>query len=161
MNMDAVIGCDSVDAGSGPGNDWLRLRTAGGAVRTIPWSAIKLAGMGGNHEGQLTIEGMTEKVTPFFATHDSLWIVYADGGMAQVMLEKSGPKRDAILAAFAEHLGIGWHGDQLAMFELTKALMAGPVASAAGISRIVIFMIAGMLFVILAAVVVIVLGRSH
>jgi hypothetical protein len=39
--------------------------------------------------------------------------------------------------------------------------MAGPVASAAGISKIVIFMIAGVLFLILAAVVVLVLGRSH
>ena len=157
MNMDAVIGCDAVDAGA----EWLRLRTAGGAVRTIPWSAVKLAGMGGNHEGHLTIGGITEKVTPLFTTHDSLWIVYADGGMAQVMIEKVSPKRDAILAAFAQHLGIGWHGDQLPMTELTEALMAAPVAAMAGTSRMVIFMIAGALFVILSAIVILVLGRSH
>src|SRR5438132_2476468 len=48
MFMDAVIGCDAVDAEVG----WLRLRTATGAMRTIPWSAVKIAGMGGNHEGR-------------------------------------------------------------------------------------------------------------
>ena len=157
MNMDAVIGCDAVDAGA----EWLRLRTAGGAVRTIPWSAIKLAGMGGNHEGNMEIQGVTEKVTPYFATHDSLWIVYADGGIAQVMIEKSNPKRDAILAAFAEQLRIGWRGDELTSNELTEALFQMPVSSGMRIPKKLIFMVAAMLFVTLAAVVVLVLGRSH
>jgi hypothetical protein len=157
MNMDAVIGCDSVDAGA----EWLRLRTAGGAMRTIPWSAIKIAGLGGNHEGNVEIQGVTEKVTPFFATHDSLWIVYAEGGLAQVMLDKASPKRDAILTTFAERLRIGWRGDELTSSELTDALFQMPVSSPTRIPKILIFMIAGMLFVVLVTVVVLVLGRSH
>jgi len=157
MNMDAVIGCDSVDAGA----EWLRLRTAGGAVRTIPWSAIKIAGMGGNHEGNVEIQGVTEKVTPFFATHESLWIVYAEGGVAQVMLDKESPERDEILAAFAQKLGIGWRGDELTSSELTNALFEMPVRSARGFPRMLILMIAGMLAVIMVAIAVLVLGRSH
>ena len=157
MNMDAVIGCDSVDAGA----EWLCLRTAGGAVRTIPWSAIKLAGMGGNHEGQLSIQGITEKVTPFFATHDSVWIVYADGGIAQVMIEKSSPKRDAILAAFAQYLGIGWHGDHLAMDELTDALMSAPVAAGSGAMKRVLIMIAATLVITMIAFVVLIISSRH
>jgi hypothetical protein len=158
MNMDAVIGCDSVDAGA----DWLRLHTAGGAVRTIPWSAIKLAGMGGNHDGQLTIGGITERVTPFYATHDSLWIVSADGGIAQVMLEKSSPKREAILAAFAQHLGIGWHGDVLDMRELTQALMSVPMGAASGAIRRVVMMVAvTMILIVLAVAALVINSRSH
>ena len=157
MNMDAAIGCDSVDAGA----EWLRLRTAGGAVRTIPWSGIKIAGMGGNHEGHVEIQGVTEKVTPFFATHDSLWIVYAEGGFAQTMMEKSSPKRDAILATFTERLGIGWRGEEFTTNELTDALFHIPLAAPTRIPRMLIFTIAGMLFVVLSAVVVLVLGRSH
>jgi hypothetical protein len=157
MNMDAVIGCDSVDAGA----EWLRLRTASGAMRTIPWSAIKIAGLGGNHQGTVEIQGVTEKVTPFFVTHDSLWIVYAEGGIAQVMIEKSSPRRDAILATFAERLRIGWRGDELTSSELTDALFQMPVSSPTRIPKLLIFMIAGMLFVVLATIVVVVLGRSH
>lgn len=157
MNMDAVIGCDSIDAGP----EWLRLRTAAGAVRTVPWSAIKIAGMGGNHDGNVQIEGVTEKVTPFFATHDSLWIVYAEGGFAQAVIEKSSPKRDEILAAFKQRLGIGWRGDELTSKELTDALFQMPLAAPTRIPRMLIYMIGLMLFVVLAAVVVLVLGRSH
>jgi len=87
MNSDAVIGCDAVDAGA----EWLRLKTASGATRSIPWNAIKFAGMGENMHAHITIKGLTEKVAPFLATHDSLWIVYADGGFALVMLEKTAP----------------------------------------------------------------------
>jgi hypothetical protein len=157
MNMDAVIGCDSVEAGA----EWLRLRTAGGAVRTIPWSAIKLAGMGGNHDGQLSIQGITEKVTPFFATHDSVWIVYADGGIAQVMIEKSSPKRDAILAAFGQFLGIGWHGDHLPMNELTDALMSAPVAAGSGAIKRVVIMIAATIAITVIAFVALILNSRH
>jgi len=157
MNMDAVVGCDSVDAGA----EWLRLRTVAGPVRTIPWSAIKIAGMGGNHEGNMEIQGVTEKVTPFFATHDSLWIVYAEGGIAQVMLEKASPKRDEILATFADQLRIGWRGDELTSSELTDALFQMPVASPARIRKMFIFMAAGLLLVVLAAVVALVLVRAH
>lgn len=157
MNMDAVIGCDAVDAGT----EWLRLRTAGGAVRTLPWGAVKIAGLGGNHEGHVEIQGVTERVAPFFATHESLWIVYAEGGFAQAMIEKEGPAREAILATFAQRLGIGWRGEELTTSELTDALFAMPVAAPLKVPRVLIFMIAGMLFVLLSAVVVLVLGRSH
>jgi hypothetical protein len=119
MNSDAVIGCDAVDGSA----EWLRLKTATGTTRTIPWSAIKLAGMGHGLEGHITIQGVTQKVAPFLATHDSLWVVYAEGGFAQIMIEKTSPKRDAILAAFAQHLGDRWCGDELKESDLTGAMM--------------------------------------
>jgi len=122
MNSDAVIGCDAVDAGT----EWLRLTTATGAVRTIPWSAIRVAGMGAGLEEHVTIQGVTEKVAPFRATHDSLWIIYTDGAMAQVMLEKTSSKRDSIRAAFAEHLGDRWHGDDLTADQLMGPMMIPP-----------------------------------
>jgi hypothetical protein len=150
MHMDAVIGCDAVDAGA----EWLRLKTAAGAVRTIPWSTIKIAGMGGNHDGNMEIQGVTEKATPFFGTHDSLWIVCTDGGIAQVMIEKASPKREAILDAFAKYLGIGWRGDELTTSELTNALFQMPVSASKGLPKIVSVMMAVMAFLILAAIVV-------
>ncbi|MGA3206116.1 MAG: hypothetical protein ABSF12_26780 [Bryobacteraceae bacterium] len=122
MNTDAVIGCDAVDAGA----DWLRLRTAAGAVRTIPWSAVKLAGMGAGLEANITIRGVTEKVAGLHATHDSLWIVYAEGGFAQAMIEKASPKREAILETFARQLDTRWKGDQLTFSELTNAMFQMP-----------------------------------
>ena len=149
MHMDAVIGCDAVDAGA----EWLRLKTAAGAVRTIPWSTIKLAGMGGNHDGNMEIQGVTEKATPYFATHDSLWIVCTDGGIAQVMIEKASPKREAILAMFAKQLGIGWRGDELTTSELTNALFQMPVSVSKGLPKIVTVMMAVMALLILAAIV--------
>jgi hypothetical protein len=148
MNTDAVIGCDAVDAGP----QWLRLTTASGVVRTLPWSAIKIAGMGGNHEGQMEIQHVTEKVTPFFATHDSLWIVYAEGGFAQAMLEKSSPKRDAILATFAQQLGIAWRGDEFTSRELTEALFQMPVSMSKGIPKVVTIMMAVMAALIIFAI---------
>jgi hypothetical protein len=148
MNTDAVIGCDAVDAG----DQWLRLRTGSGVVRTVPWSAIKIAGMGGNHEGNMQIQGVTEKVTPFFPTHDSLWIIFAQGGFAQVMLEKSSPQRDAILAAFAKNLGIGWRGDELTTSELTGALFQMPISAGRGLPKIVTIMMIVMAALILVAI---------
>jgi hypothetical protein len=123
MKTDAVIGCDAVDAGA----EWLRLKTATGATRTIPWSAIKLGGMGHKLEGHVTIQGVTEKVAPLLATHDPLWIVYAEGGFAQVMIEKISPKRDALLAAFAQHLGDRWQGDELEGSDLMGAMIPAKV----------------------------------
>lgn len=114
MSWDAVIGCASVDAGP----SWLRLHTAEGALRTIPWAAIKVAGMGGNHGDQYTIEGVTEITKPYYNTSDSLWIVYADGGFAQAMLENADPRREAILAVFAQQLDTRWRGDQLTLYEM-------------------------------------------
>lgn len=157
MNMDAVIGCDAVDAGA----EWLRLRTASGAVRTVPWSAIKIAGTGGNHEANMQIQGVTEKVTPLFPTHDSLWIVHVDGGLAQVMLEKVSPKRDAILATFAKQLGIGWRGDELTTSELTNALFQMPISARKGLPKMVTIMMAVMAALILAAIVAGYLASRH
>ncbi|HVO96637.1 MAG TPA: hypothetical protein VMT15_01155 [Bryobacteraceae bacterium] len=124
MNVDAVVGCSSVFAEPG----WLKLRTATGAVRTIPWDTVKLAGMGGNHEGHMKLERVTEKVTPFFASHDSLWIIIEDRSLAQVMIEKTGPKRDEVLAAFARYLGERWRGDSLTMKDLTEEMFKLPAA---------------------------------
>ncbi|MGA3189875.1 MAG: hypothetical protein ABSF22_22440 [Bryobacteraceae bacterium] len=122
MNSDAVIGCDAVDAGK----EWLRLTTVSGAVRTIPWSAVRLAGMGERVEGQVTMQGVTDRVAPYRATHDSLWIVYGDGDFAQVMLEKASPKRGAIVSTFAQQLNTRWRGDDLSASELTGAMLIPP-----------------------------------
>jgi hypothetical protein len=136
MNSDAVIGCDAVDAGT----EWLRLKTASGALRTIPWSAVKVAGMGASLEGHVTIQGVTEKVAPYRATHDSLWIIYTDGAMAQVMLEKTSPERETIRDAFAQHLGDRWHDDDLTADELMGPMMIPPRVQ---MPRTVIMLMAG------------------
>ena len=149
MNTDAVLGCDAIDAGTA----WLRLTTAGGASRTIPWTAIKIAGMGGNHEGHMTIQDVTEKVTPYFPTHDSLWIVYADGGFAQAMIEKTGAKRDAILATFEQQLGERWRGDLFTTDDLTEAMFQMPLSASKGLPKIVMIMMAAMAALILGAIV--------
>jgi hypothetical protein len=157
MHMDAVIGCDAVDTSGG----WLRLHTAGGAVRTIPWTSIKIAGMGGNHADEITIEGVTETVTPFFATHDSLWIAYAAGDFAQVMIEKSSPKRDAILATFAQQLETRWKGDQLGQQELMEGLFKIPLSAAKEIPKLTLVMIAlAVLMALIAVVVPLILRHS-
>jgi hypothetical protein len=149
MNTDAVIGCDAIDAGDA----WLRLRTASGAVRTIPWAAVKIAGMGGNHQGNIQIQGVTEKVTPYFATHDSLWIVYAEGGFAQAMIEKAGDKRDTILAAFARQLGDRWLGDRFTAGNLTAAMFQMPLAAAKGMPKMITIMIVMVAAMILLTIV--------
>ncbi len=122
MTADAVIGSEGVDARP----ETLHLETAGGATRNIPWSAIKFAGMGERLEDQVEIRGLAETVAPFRATHDSLWIIYSPAGFVRAMIEKTGPRRDAILAAFADHLGNRWRDDRLTEPELTGALMIPP-----------------------------------
>jgi hypothetical protein len=156
MNMDAVIGCDAVDAEEG----WLRLRPPN-AVRTIPWTAVKIAGMGGNHEGHVTIQGITERATPYFATHDSLWIVYGEGGIAQVMIEKEHLKREAILAAFEHQLADRWHGDRLDRNELLQAMFHMPIAAASGLPRVLTMILIGMAFIIMLAMAVAYFSRHQ
>jgi hypothetical protein len=121
MNTDAVIGCDAIDAGP----QWLRLTTAGGAVRMVPWDGVKLAGM---VEAHIKIHGLTERVAPLLRTHDSLWVAYPEGGLAQVMIEKENPKRTAILEMFAAQLGDRWKGDQLSDQDVIGVLMPTQVA---------------------------------
>jgi hypothetical protein len=146
MNMDAVVGCDAVDAGAA----WLRLTTMAGPVRTIPWSSVKIAGMGGNHEGHVTIQGVTEKVSPYFATHDSLWLVTADGDLAQVMLEKSNPKREEIISAFSRNVPLAWRGNELTSGELTDQLFQIPMKSTFKMRKsMLVIMIVGLLLVLL------------
>jgi len=119
MRADAVIGCDAVNVGT----EWLRLTTTSGAVRSIPWSAIRLAGMAGGPEVQITIQGVTEAVAPYLATHDPLWIFYSEGGLVQIMLEKQSPKREPILAAIAKQLGDRWRGNNLQSSDLRGAML--------------------------------------
>lgn len=122
MTTDAVIGCASVD----PSPQELRLKTMDGATRAIPWSAISVAGMGNRLTGHVTILGITDKTAPFAATHDPLWIVYAHGGLAQIMLEKSDPQRDAIVEAIAAKLDNRWAGDGLQESDVMGALLIPP-----------------------------------
>ncbi len=97
-----VVGCDAVDAGP----DWVRLRVAGGAMRTIAWNSITAAAapVDGEH---VTFEGTLGPITQLRATHDPLWIEYADG-VAWVMLERDNTKREAILGTFRAQLGARW-----------------------------------------------------
>lgn len=122
MTTDAVIGCASVD----PSPQELRLKTVDGATRVIPWSAIRVAGMGNRLIGHVTISGITDQTAPFAATHDPVWIVYAHGGLAQIMLEKSGSNRDAILEAIEGQLGERWSGDDLQESDVTGATLIPP-----------------------------------
>jgi hypothetical protein len=120
--MDAVIGCASVD----PSPQELRLKTVDGATRIIPWRSIRVAGMGNRLIGHVNILGITDKTAPFEATHDPVWIVYAHGGLAQIMLEKSGSNRDAILGAITGQLDDRWSGDDLQESDVTGALLIPP-----------------------------------
>jgi hypothetical protein len=155
MKWDAVIGCTSVDAGT----SWLRLHSANGLQRTIPWTAITIAGLGGNHGDQYTCEGVTETTKPFFPTHDSLWIVYADGGFVQAMIERTDAKRDAILAMFAQQLGPRWRGDQLTLTELMDVKSSS--AGKRPFPKALLIMIAFMLLSMLIPLVLIVLARHQ
>jgi len=156
MHMDAVIGCGAVDAGDA----WLRLKTVDGAVRTIPWSAVKVAGMGVRAGEKIDIQGVTEKVEGLAGTHDSVMIVYSEGDFAQVMLEKSGPKRDAILASFAQQLGTRWRGDGFTTNELTDALMEMPgKTKRGGLRAVMLLIVVGMFLLTLLAVIVSFVGR--
>jgi hypothetical protein len=155
MSKDAVIGCDAVDAGA----DWLRLHTSGGALRTIPWSTIRVAGLGGDHEGSVTIGGITEIVKPYFRTHDSLWIDYGKG-FAQVMIERSGPERTQLIETFQQQLGDRWRGDQLASSELIGALMKSTFKPS-GLPKMMILMVLVMFGIVLLAIVVAMLGKHQ
>jgi hypothetical protein len=119
MHTDAVIGCDSVETGA----EAVRLKTATGEDRAIRWDTIKFAGTGHRLEAHVAIKAIAEKVAPLLATHDSLWVVYGDDGFARLMLEKTNPKRGAILDAFEAHLGDRWRGDALTESDLTGALL--------------------------------------
>lgn len=122
MNSDAVIGCDSVEAGK----DDLRLKTSTGAPRVIPWNKVKIAGMGDALERQVPLQGVAPIVTPYFASHDSVIIVYGDGDFAQVMIEKSSPKRRWVLSTLAEHLGDRWEAGDLQASEMIGAMLIPP-----------------------------------
>jgi hypothetical protein len=150
MSMDAVIGCDAVVVDP----QWLRLKTATGALRTIPWTTVRIAGMGGNHDGHMKIQGVTEKVTPLFATHDSLWIVSGDGSLAQAMLEKTHANRESILAMFAQQLGDRWHGDQLSVNQLSEEMMRMPALAPIRLPKTLIVMMIVMGASVLLAIVV-------
>jgi hypothetical protein len=135
------------------------LTTASGPVRTIPWSAVNVAGMSGKNELDLQIEGVTEQLTAYAATHDPLWILYGDG-FAQIMIEKDSPKRDAILSAFAQQLGPRWEADRLDPQALMRMLFR-TASRPARTSRRLIFMFAIIGFVVLSVVVMLVIGRSR
>lgn len=122
MTSDAVIGCEAVDAGA----EVVRLTTAAGAMRAIRWRAIRIAGIGPGPESEVKVQGVTEKVAPFLASHDPLWIAYGKDDFAEVMIEKDSPSRAAILAAFKQHLGERWRGDELTASELSGQMMIPP-----------------------------------
>src|SRR5579871_4121993 len=98
VKVSIVAGCDAVDAGQ----DWVRLRVPGGALRTIPWSGIRMAALPPNNS-HMTFEGDLAEITSLAATHDALWIECPDG-VDVALLEKTHPRRDSIVRAFQERL---------------------------------------------------------
>jgi hypothetical protein len=69
----------------------------------------------------LNIEGVTDQVRPFLATHESVWILYGSN-LAQVMLEKSSPACSQIVRIFAQQLGPRWRAGELSAQDISKAL---------------------------------------
>ncbi len=153
MSMDAVIGCDAVDAG----NDWLRLHTVAGPVRTIPWESVKAAGTP-NGSIRIDLQGVTDKVAPYIQTHDALWITHADG-VAQIMLEKASPKSNAIVAAFERQLGARWRSSGITTQDLISEL--SPLKTKGGIPKVLILMIVmSVMFLLLALVLPLILRHQ-
>jgi hypothetical protein len=151
---DAVIGCDAIDAS----NQWLRLRTTSGIVRTIPWSAIKFAGWGDNFAGSLTIGKVTDKVMPLYATHDSLWIAYGKAGFAQAMMEKAtaekpNRRREEILGIFAQQLDTRWRADRMTVTEISTEFMREGAADMASGMKKSLLIFAAVLIVVIAVLV--------
>jgi hypothetical protein len=102
----------------------------------------------------MIFKGDLEQITALRLTHDPLWIESADG-VAVVMMEKDNPKRDRIVATFAERLESRWQGDQLTMAEAAMRLFkmpAGPGRS--GIPKVAIIAAIGMAVMFIIGLVV-------
>jgi hypothetical protein len=151
-----VVGCDAID----PGPDWVRLHTPGGSIRTIAWSSISMAAVPPDDPNMIFEGDDMGQITALRATHDPLWIE-AGEDMAIVLLEKNNPKRASILSTFQERLESRWLGDRLRSEDAAMRLFKMPGRSGGGsIPRLVIFAIAGMLF-LFVFVLALVLVRRH
>jgi hypothetical protein len=156
MHMDAVIGCDAVDAAG----DWLRFTTARGATRTIPWSAVQVAGFGSKSD-HISVEGVTEQVAPYQETHDAVWIIYPDG-VAQLMIESDGSRRGELLGRFVEKLGARWKGAQFSSGEIMTALFTDSARSASrGIPKMMILMFGVIFFSLVVLMIAVFLAHRN
>jgi len=156
MNRDAVIGCDAVHTD----NEWLRLRTASGENRIIPWTTINLAAICGNRE-RIEFDGLTEQIAAFRETHDSLWILYGGTNIAQVMIEKAGPARQNIQEVFARQLGQRWKGQSMSQRALMRMLMQIRPSGSQGMLKVMLLIVAAMFLLVLLAGLIRYLERSH
>ena len=118
MSIDVVTG-DAIDAGP----DWLRVHVKGSAVRTIPWAAIRLAGLAAGSTGDNPHEVEIDTSAPPDPAHQSLWIVHP-GGIVEVRLEESSPKRTQVLETFAEKLGDRWQGTKFSAEQMMMEMFS-------------------------------------
>jgi len=153
MGIDVASGCDAIDANP----QWLRVRVASGAVRTIPWSTIRVAGLDRSSGGSEPHEFVIDMSKPADPSRQSLWILYPEGAI-EVRLEESDPKRAEVLQQFPAQLGERWKG---AEFSVQQALFGMSRRSSRGMPKVLIVMIAVMLLSILAAVIVLFVVKGN
>lgn len=129
------VGSDAVDARE----DYLRVRTPGGpgAIK-IPWAKITAAALATKdrelpsrrplaphlsgpfaQDREQAIAMMHENVQTMRQTIDVLWIIHSQG-QVRVMLERTGPEREALLATLRERLGDRWLGEQFTSVEIAR-----------------------------------------
>ncbi len=148
MKSSVLVGCESIDAGL----DFVRLREAGGSLRTIPWISIRAAALLNNDE-HMTFEGDLSPVTKLRSTHEPLWMESGDN-VDFVMLEKGGAGSEPILAAFRERLGARWLGDQFPVAEAAERMFRMPAIGGGGIPKVVIIAGVGMILIFVAALII-------
>jgi hypothetical protein len=152
MKSSVLVGCEAID----PGPDFVRLREPGGSLRTIPWSSIRSAAMLNNEH--MTFEGDLSPITTLKATHEALFIM-AGENVDFVMIEKGSEQAESVLAAFREHLGARWLGDQFAAADAARLMFQMPSPMGRGIPKVMIIAIAGMIFIFALALIIAKLGH--
>jgi hypothetical protein len=140
-------------------SQWLRLRPHSGPVRSIPWVSIRWAGISSD-DGQMSFGGDLEQVTAMHATHDPLWIAYADG-VALAMLEKQHPKRAGIDSAFREQLGERWL-EGLTSSQVARRLMGARMGARPGVPKRLLWAVGiAIAMPILAVIAMLILKMIH
>jgi hypothetical protein len=156
MSIDVVSGCDTIDAGP----DWLRVKIKGSPVLTIPWTAVRIAGLAGSSKGSDPHKIDVDTSAPSDPAHQSLWIIHPDG-IVEVKLEESSPKRTQILETFAEKLGDRWQGTRFSAEQIMMEMFSEQRSAGARRRRpkVLIVMLVVMVLTMLAFIVAIFVAR--
>jgi len=99
-----------VTAAALAGKDRQVMRCAEANAAQRGWPAMESAGMLGD---------LLQEQLEVRRTHDALLIVHRDG-IVQALIEKSAPRRDALLAGLRMNLGARWLGEDFTSQELEK-----------------------------------------